>query len=189
MGVSLQRTNSAQRVGLERGRVPGQRHSADLGARPQRPPAPGGSRLSLEQSSCASRHPPRWLLRISPPVLLGVNGGIVSLCRLHASIKFSFVGRKWCTLHIRRLARVAGGILLMRTLVSFQPCRHVQAPTWGARPAAAPTAARWSAWAGCEAPPLRRRCRRSAALTSPCCQVDHAPPPASCDLAVGTRSQ
>jgi hypothetical protein len=54
MGVSLQRTNSAQRVSLERGRVPGQRHSTDLGARLPRPSVFGNSRLSLEQSACAS---------------------------------------------------------------------------------------------------------------------------------------
>ena len=54
LGVSLQRTNSAQRVSLERGRLLGQRHSADLGSRLPRPGAPGSSRLSLEQSACAS---------------------------------------------------------------------------------------------------------------------------------------
>lgn len=57
MGVSLQRTNSAQRVSLERGasrsNIIAQRHSTDLGGRAPRPPAPGGSRLSLEQSACA----------------------------------------------------------------------------------------------------------------------------------------
>lgn len=73
MGVSLQRTNSSQRVSLDRNASRsgltglGGRHSADLGRAPSRLHAPG-ARSSLEQSDCEL--PTRFLLPSSSTFLL-----------------------------------------------------------------------------------------------------------------------